>query len=279
MKLYSIPSGYFKLDGGAMFGVVPKSLWQRVNPPDEKNLCTWAMRLLLVEEGERLVLIDTGVGDKQSERFFSHYEPHGDDSIDKSLARHGFTREDITDVFLTHLHFDHVGGAIVRQGDQLVPAFPNARYWSHEDHWHWALHPNAREKASFLKENIEPIAESGQLHLIREGDVPELFPGFDIRLSYGHTEAQMIPHIRYKGHTVVFCADSLPSAGHIPLPWVMAYDIRPLVTMDEKKEFLTEAAREGYVLFLEHDKDHECCTVKMTEKGPRLDRTFPLESL
>ncbi len=279
MKLYSIPSGYFKLDGGAMFGVVPKSLWQRVNPPDEKNLCTWAMRLLLVEEGDRLVLIDTGIGDKQSERFFSHYEPHGDDSIDKSLARHGFAREDITDVFLTHLHFDHVGGAIVRQGDQLVPAFPNARYWSHEDHWHWALHPNAREKASFLKENIEPIAESGQLQLIREGDVPELFPGFGIRLSYGHTEAQMIPHIRYKGHTVVFCADSLPSAGHIPLPWVMAYDIRPLVTMDEKKEFLTEAAREGYVLFLEHDKDHECCTVKMTEKGPRLDRTFPLDSL
>jgi len=279
MKLYSIPSGYFKLDGGAMFGVVPKSLWQRVNPPDERNLCTWAMRLLLVEEGDRLVLIDTGIGDKQSERFFSHYEPHGDDSIDKSLARYGFTRDDITDVFLTHLHFDHVGGAIVRKDGKLQSAFPNACYWSHEDHWHWALHPNEREKASFLKENIEPIAESGQLKLIREGEVPELFPGFDIRLSYGHTEAQMIPHIRYKGHTVVFCADSLPSAGHIPLPWVMAYDIRPLVTLDEKRNFLTEAAREGYILFLEHDKDHECCTVKMTEKGPRLDRTFPLDSL
>ena len=262
-----------------MFGVVPKSLWQRVNPPDERNLCTWAMRLLLVEEGDRLVLIDTGIGDKQSERFFSHYEPHGDDSIDKSLARYGFRREDITDVFLTHLHFDHVGGAIVRKDGKLQTAFPNASYWSHEDHWYWALHPNEREKASFLKENIEPIAESGQLKLIREGDAPELFPGFDIRLSYGHTEAQMIPHIRYKGHTVVYCADSLPSAGHIPLPWVMAYDIRPLLTLDEKRNFLTEAAREGYILFLEHDKDHECCTVKMTEKGPRLDRTFPLDSV
>ncbi len=279
MKLYSIPSGYLKLDGGAMFGVVPKSLWQRVNPPDERNLCTWAMRLLLVEEGERLVLIDTGIGDKQSERFFSHYEPHGDENIDTSLARCGFTRDDITDVFLTHLHFDHVGGAIVRKDGKLQTAFPNAVYWSHEDHWHWALHPNDREKASFLKENIEPIAESGQLKLIREGDALELFPGFDIRLSYGHTEAQMIPHIRYKGHTVVYCADSLPSTGHIPLPWVMAYDIRPLVTLDEKRNFLTEAAREGYILFLEHDKDHECCTVKMTEKGPRLDRTFPLDSL
>ncbi len=279
MKLYSIPSGYLKLDGGAMFGVVPKSLWQRVNPPDERNLCTWAMRLLLVEEGERLVLIDTGIGDKQSERFFSHYEPHGDENIDTSLARCGFTRDDITDVFLTHLHFDHVGGAIVRKDGKLQTAFPNATYWSHEDHWHWALHPNDREKASFLKENIEPIAESGQLKLIREGDALELFPGFDIRLSYGHTEAQMIPHIRYKGHTVVYCADSLPSTGHIPLPWVMAYDIRPLVTLDEKRNFLTEAAREGYILFLEHDKDHECCTVKMTEKGPRLDRTFPLDSL
>jgi len=279
MKLYSIPSGYFKLDGGAMFGVVPKSLWKRINPPDERNLCTWAMRLLLVEEGDRLVLIDTGIGNKQSQKFFSHYEPHGDDSIDKSLARHGFSRKDITDVFLTHLHFDHVGGAIVREGDQLLPAFPNAQYWSHEDHWYWALHPNPREKASFLKENIEPIAESGRLKLFKQGDKPELFPGFTFRISYGHTEAQMIPHIRYKGRTVVFCADSLPSAGHIPLPWVMAYDIRPLVTMDEKREFLTEAARESYVLFLEHDKDNECCTVKMTEKGPRLDRCFSLESL
>ncbi len=279
MNLYSIPAGYLKLDGGAMFGVVPKPLWERINPPDEKNRCTWAMRLLLVEEGDRLVLIDTGIGNKQSERFFSFYEPHETDCLDRSLARHGFKREDITDVFLTHLHFDHVGGAIERKGNQLVPAFPNAHYWSHEDHWYWATHPNEREKASFLKENIEPIEASGQLKLIREGDPLELFPGFQIRLSYGHTEAQMIPHLSYKGYTVVYCADSLPSAGHVPIPWVMAYDIRPLVTMDEKKSFLGEAAEKGHVLFLEHDRDNECCTVKMTEKGPRVERTFRLNEL
>lgn len=279
MNLYSIPSGYFKLDGGAMFGVVPKTLWQKKNPPDEKNLCTWALRLLLVEEGDRLVLIDTGIGDKQSDKFFSFYEPHGDDTIEKSLQKHGFTSDDITDVFLTHMHFDHVGGAIKREGDDLVPAFKNATYWSHANHWEWALDPNDREKASFLKENILPIRDSGQLQLIKGSDNLELFPGFNIRLAHGHTESQMIPYLSYKGRTVIYCADLMPSVHHLPIPWVMAFDVRPLVTLEEKKLFLPEVIENDYILFLEHDKDNECCTVKMTEKGPRADEIFALSDI
>lgn len=279
MNLYSIPSGYFKLDGGAMFGVVPKTLWQKKNPPDEKNLCTWALRLLLVEEGDRLILIDTGIGDKQSDKFFSFYQPHGDDSVERSLQKYGFTSDDITDVFLTHMHFDHVGGAIKRQGEMLVPSFKNATYWSHQKHWDWALNPNPREKASFLEENIRPIQKSGQLHMLNGQENLELMPGFDIRLVNGHTESQMLPQITYKDRTIIFCADLLPSIHHIPIPWVMAFDVRPLVTMNEKKAFLPEAIDNNYILFLEHDKDNECCTVQMTEKGPRVDETFKLAEL
>lgn len=277
MNLYTIDSGYFKLDGGAMFGVVPKTIWERINPPDANNLCTWAMRLLLVEEGDRLILIDTGLGDKQSEKFFSYYEPHGEDSIDKSLQKHGFTRNDITDVFLTHLHFDHCGGAIARENDRFVPAFPHATYWSHKDHWIWATNPNPREKASFLKENIMPIQESGQLRLLEKE--PTLFEGFEVFLANGHTESQMIPKLRYKDRTVVYMADLLPSPGHMPLPYVMAYDVRPLVTFTEKERFLTEAVENDYVLFFEHEREVECCTVKATERGVRPDEMFKLAEL
>ncbi len=283
MKIHSINTGYFKLDGGAMFGVVPKSLWQRTNPADEKNLCTWAMRSLLFEDGDRLILIDTGVGNKQDDKFFSHYYLHGDDSLDGNLNKLGFHRNDITDVFLTHLHFDHVGGAIEWNKDRtgFLPAFPNARFWSNEKHWKWATEPNPREKASFLKENIIPLQESGQLNFI---DVANDFTastplGFDVVIVNGHTDSQMLPVIEYKGKKVVFMADLLPSVGHIPLPYVMGYDTRPLLTMDEKAKFLSLAADEEYVLFLEHDSQQECCTVKHTEKGVRLDQTFSFSEL
>lgn len=287
MQLHVIETGYFKLDGGAMFGVVPKALWSRNHPPDEKNLCTWAMRCLLVETEGRLILIDNGIGDKQDERFFGHYDLHGDDSLDGSLSAAGFSREDITDVFLTHLHFDHCGGSIVRRNDRLVPAFPNATYWSNAHHWKWATEPNAREKASFLKENILPIQESGQLEFVdmnRSGEagnqyLKEVFPGIDVLTVDGHTDAMMIPHIRYKGRTLVYMADLLPSIHHIPLPWVMAYDTRPLLTMDEKGAFLKRAADEEFVLFFEHDPIHQCATVEHTEKGVRLRGTMPLNAL
>lgn len=278
MNLYTIDTGFFKLDGGAMFGVVPKSIWQRINPPDANNLCTWALRLMLVEKGNRLILIDTGIGDKQSEKFFSYYEPHGDDSTEKSLKKHGFSPEDITDVFLTHFHFDHVGGAVKRDGEKLVPAFPNARYWSNERHFDWATYPNPREKASMLKENFMPLKENGQMEFLGDQQ-KELLPGFEIHMANGHTEAQMIPHIRYKGKTVVYMADLLPSAGHVPLPYVMAYDVRPLVTLEEKERFLQQAVEEGHILFFEHDKEHECCTLKQTEKGVRPDEFFKLSEI
>lgn len=274
MQLYVVNTGYFKLDGGAMFGVVPKSLWSRTNPPDENNLCPWAMRSLLIEDGNRLMLIDTGIGNKQNEKFFGHYHLHGNDSLDKSLKSLGFSRDDITDVFLTHLHFDHCGGAIEwnDKKDGYRPAFRNAVFWSNEDHWKWATEPNAREKASFLKENIQPIKESGQLKMVGSNATyeKEAFPNMDVLFANGHTDAQMIPHIRYKGKTVVFMADLLPSTGHIPLPYVMGYDTRPLLTLDEKAKFMTEAADNGYLLFLEHDSANECCTVQHTEKGVRL---------
>lgn len=286
MKLYTINTGFFKLDGGAMFGVVPKSIWNKINPADENNLCSWALRCLLIEDGNRLILVDNGNGDKQDAKFFSHYYLHGDDTLDKSLAAHGFSRNDITDVFLTHLHFDHCGGSIVREGDKLVPGFKNATFWSNQKHWEWAVHPNDREKASFLKENILPIEESGRLRFV---DVAEFSNGqlgstrftdhITIRFVSGHTEAMMLPQISYKGKTVVFMADLLPSAGHIPLPYIMGYDMFPLTTLKEKKSFLQEAADNNYILFFEHDPVNECCTVQRTEKGVRPKDFFKLSEI
>ena len=278
MQLYTIETGMFKLDGGAMFGVVPKTIWNKLNPADENNLCSWSLRCLLVQEGNRLVLIDNGIGDKQSEKFFSHYYLHGDDTLDKSLAKHGFSKDDITDVILTHLHFDHCGGSIVREGDKLVPAFRNATFWSNERHWQWATEPNDREKASFLKENILPIKESGQLRFIENnaGDFPDFI---SVRQVFGHTEAMMLPMMKYKGKTLIYMADLLPSAAHIPLPYVMAYDMFPLTTLNEKKSFLTEAQQNDYILFFEHDPQIECCTLQLTEKGIRQKDTFRLAEM
>lgn len=264
-----------------MFGVVPKTLWSRTNPSDENNLCTWAMRCLLVEEGNRLVLVDNGIGDKQDAKFFSHYYLHGNDSLESSLKAKGFGHEDITDNFLTHLHFDHCGGGVKyveNNPNRFGMTFPQAKYWTNEAHWKWATVPNLREKASFLKENILPMQESGQLEFL-ELNKGQLFPGFDFFTADGHTDKQMIPKIQYKGRTVVFAADLLPSVGHIPLPYVMGYDTRPLITLEEKGKFLEEAALNNYVIFLEHDPINECCTVKMTEKGVRLDKTFSLHEL
>lgn len=278
MKLYTIDTGFFKLDGGAMFGVVPKSLWQRSNPADENNLCTWANRLLLIEEGKRLTLIDTALGDKQDAKFFGHYYLHGDDTLDKSLAKFGFHRNDITDVFLTHLHFDHCGGSIKRENDRFVPAFPNAHFWSNQKHWDWAtINPNPREKASFLKENISPIQESGQLNFIEEHQAYD--HNIQVRYAYGHTEAMMLPQIQYKDKTILYMADLLPSVGHIPLPYVMSYDVRPLVTMEERKSYWQEAVDNEYILFLEHDPVNECCTLQQTEKGIRVKDIFKLSDI
>ncbi|NBX39247.1 MAG: MBL fold metallo-hydrolase [Flavobacteriia bacterium] len=280
MKLHVVETGYFKLDGGAMFGVVPKSIWQKTNPADENNMCSWALRCLLVEDGNRLMLIDTGIGDKQSEKFFAHYYLYGEASLATSLRALGFDSNDITDVVLTHLHFDHCGGAIAWNESKsgYRPAFPNAVYWSNEAHWAWATVPNPREKASFLAENILPIQESGQLKFVERQGVytKDVFPSFDMLFVDGHTESMMIPHIQYKGKTIVFMADLLPSVGHIPLPYVMGYDTRPLQTIIEKEQFLKKAADEQYVLFLEHDSVHQCCTLMQTDRGVRLDQTFNL---
>ena len=279
MKLYTINTGFFKLDGGAMFGVVPKTIWSKTNPADEKNMCTWAMRCLLIEDGNKLILIDNGIGNKQDDKFFGHYYLHGDDTLESSLKQHGFSPDDITDMFLTHLHFDHCGGGIKWNKDKTgyEPAFKNATYWSNGEHWEWATKPNPREKASFLKENIMPIQESGQLKFV-EGET-ELFNGFSVMYARGHTDAMMIPHIKYKGRTIVYMADLLPSTGHIPLPYVMGYDTRPLITLDEKAKFMNEAADKEYILFLEHDAVNECCTVQHTEKGIRLKDTFKLSDV
>ncbi len=283
MKLHVLNTGYFKLDGGAMFGVVPKTMWQKTNPADENNMCSWALRSLLIEDGNRLLLVDTGIGDKQSEKFFSHYYLYGNDSLHGNLAKLGFHADDITDVFLTHLHFDHCGGAIEWNHEKTGyrPVFRNATYWSTENHWEWATNPNPREKASFLAENILPIQESGQLKYInRSGDFTEnVFPNINVLFVDGHTESMMIPHIKYRGKTIVFMADLLPSVGHIPLPYVMGYDTRPLITLDEKAKFLNKAAKNEYILFLEHDSVNECCTLQETEKGIRMKDVFAFDSI
>jgi len=284
MNIYPIETGNFKLDGGGMFGVVPKVLWQRTNPADNNNLIEMSMRCMLIEDGDRLILIDTGVGNKQSEKFFSYYHLFGGFSLDSSLAKYGFHRDDITDVFLTHLHFDHCGGSIQWNKDHTgyEPAFKKAKFWSNKKHWQWATEPNPREKASFLKENINPIELSGQLNFV---DLPAIdfgqnsILGFGILFADGHTEKQMIPHIQYKGKTLVFMADLLPTVGHIPLPYVMGFDTRPLLTMDEKERFLNLAADKNYVLFFEHDAINELCTVKHTEKGVRLNQTYKFKEV
>jgi len=287
MILHTINTGFFKLDGGAMFGVVPKSIWNKLNPADENNLCSWALRCLLIEDGSRLILVDTGLGNKQDAKFFGYYNIHGEKSLNVAINEKGFRMEDVTDVFLTHLHFDHCGGAIVRKGDQLTPAFPNAVYWSNEQHWLWATKPNDREKASFLKENILPIQDSGQLQMV---SVPEeknessaakstFASDFSVRFVNGHTRAMMLPQLTYKGRTIVFMADLLPSAGHLPIPYIMAYDMFPLTSLNEKKVFLEEASDGDYILFFEHDPVHECCTVQKTDKGVRVKDFFSLNDL
>ena len=276
MRLYAIETGNFKLDGGAMFGVVPKPLWERTNPADENNRIDMAARSLLIEDGERLILVDTGLGNKQSDKFFSHYALWGEHSLARSLNRLGFHNDDITDVVFTHLHFDHCGGAIVRNKKGFYePAFKNARFWSHKDHWQWATAPNVREKASFLPENILPIEESGQLNLLDDSKTPL---GFDVLLMDGHTEKQMLPKIEYKGKTIVFSADLIPTAGHLPVPYVMGYDTRPLLSLKEKESFLAEAVEKDYFLFLEHDAHNEMISLKRTEKGVRLAESFTLDS-
>ncbi len=284
MKIYPIEAGHFKLDGGAMFGVVPKSLWTRTNPADANNMIDIAARCMLIEDGNRLILIDTGMGTKQSDKFYSYYHLWGDYTLDTSLAAHGFHRDDITDVFMTHLHFDHCGGSVQWNKDKTgyEPAFKNATFWSNEDHWKWATQPNRREKASFLKENILPMEESGQLQFVtREGtafqESSEL--GFGLFFADGHTDKQMIPHITYQDKTIVFMADLLPTAGHLPLPFVMGYDTRPLLTLDEKEVFLNTAADKGYYLWLEHDAHNPIITVQHTEKGVRLKDTFTLNDI
>ena len=278
MKLHVIDTGFFKLDGGAMFGVVPKVLWSRHQPADENNRCNWAMRCLLIETENKRILIDTGMGNKQDEKFMSHFEPNGDATLLSSLENVGCKPEDITDVILTHLHFDHCGAAVSkRENGELYTTFPNAIYWSEENHWKWAVNPNPREKASFLKENILPIQEAGQLQFVNEET--EIIPEISFALAHGHTESMLIPYIKYKGKTIVYMADLLPSPTHIPLAWIMGYDIRPMQTLQEKTFFLEEAAENNYVLFFEHDPKIECCTVKQTEKGIRVDKTFSLKEI
>ena len=284
MKLYPIETGNFKLDGGAMFGVVPKSIWNKTNPADDNNLIDIAARCLLIEDGNRLILIDTGMGNKQSDKFFGYYSLWGSHSLDKSLAKYGFHRDDITDVFMTHLHFDHCGGSIQWNKDRTgyEPAFKNAVFWSNENHWQWATEPNSREKASFLKENIIPMQESGQLRFVQRPEEDFLVKselGFGILFVDGHTEKQMIPHLQYQDKTIVFCADLLATAGHIPVPYVMGYDTRPLLTMPEKTKFMNEAAEKNYYLFLEHDAYNEIITVEKTERGVRLKDVFSADEI
>lgn len=275
MKLHSIDAGNLKLDGGAMFGVVPKVLWQRLYPADEKNLCNWAMRCLLVETENRKILIDTGMGNKQDEKFFKHYYPNGEGDLIASLSKQGFKPEDITDVIITHLHFDHVGGAVKHnEKGELVPSFPNATYHIGRRQWEWAVNANRRERASFLPENFIPLKEHGVLNLI--DDETELFPGITLKMYDGHTDGQMLPHINYKGRTLVYAADLFPSTAHFPMPYIMSYDTRPLDTLKDKKRFFTEALENNYVVFFEHDLYNECCTLHETPKGIRENECFTL---
>jgi len=277
MKIYPIPTGNFKLDGGAMFGVVPKSIWQKTNPADSNNMCSWAMRCMLIERGDRLMLIDNGMGNKQSDKFFGYYYLHGNDSLENSLKINGFHADDITDVFLTHLHFDHCGGGVKWNADRTKyePTFKNANYWTNKKHWQWATVPNVREKASFLKENILPMQEFGQLKFIED----EEFDWFEIFYTYGHTESMMIPIVEYQGKKLAFMADLLPSAGHVPLPYVMGYDTRPLLTLEDRKSFYQKALEENLYLFLEHDAVNEVITLMETERGARHKESFAFNDL
>jgi len=279
MKIFSINAGHFKLDGGAMHGVVPKSMWQKANPCDENNMCSWAMRCLLIDIGDRKILVDTGMGDKQDAKFFGHFQPHGEDSIEKNLQKNGYKTSDITDVFLTHLHFDHCGGAVKKVGDQLKPTFENAVYWSNEQHWQSALEPNEREKASFLKENFVPLAvENGRLKYIAP-NTKNWLPNIDLIFVNGHTDAMMLPLITFKGRKILFCADLIPSVAHISMPWVMAYDMRPLDTLNEKRVILKQALEENWVLYMEHDPKIECATLTAVDGRIKLNETFDLNSL
>ncbi len=279
MKLYSVNAGHFKLDGGAMFGVVPKSMWNKLNPADENNMCNWAMRCWLIEDGNKLILVDNGMGDKQDAKFFGFYYLNGDDTLQKSMAKHGFGFDDITDVVLTHLHFDHCGGSIKFNDDKskLIPTFKNATYHVNEKHWNWAVNPNAREKASFLKENILPIKESGQLNYITESS--KIIDGLSFVEVNGHTEAMMLPKLEYNGNTLLYMADLIPSAAHLPLPYIMSYDVRPLDTLKEKTHLLNEAAKQNWLLFFEHDKSVECISVEQTEKGVRMKNELKVSDL
>lgn len=279
MKIYSINTGLFKLDGGAMHGVVPKSMWQKVNPADENNMCSWAMRCMLMDTGDKRILIDTGMGSKQDAKFYSFFYPHGEDTLKGSLLKKGYQPEDITDVFLTHLHFDHCGGAIDRVNEQLLPAFPKATYWSSEAHWKAAIQPNVRERASFLKENILPIQESGRLTFYNE-DTKSYFDGImEVLTVYGHTEAMMLPLVQYNGRSILFCADLVPSMAHVSMPWVMSYDMRPLNTLSEKEVYFDRAVKEDWVLFFEHDLSIECATLEQTERGIKVKEHFDLHTL
>lgn len=279
MKIFSIIAGHFKLDGGAMHGVVPKSMWQKANPCDENNMCSWAMRCLLIDTGDRKILVDTGMGDKQDAKFFGHFQPHGEDSIEKNLQKNGYKTSDITDVFLTHLHFDHCGGAVKKVGDQLMPTFENAVYWSNEQHWQSALEPNEREKASFLKENFVPLSvENGRLKYIAP-NTKNWLPNIDLIFVNGHTDAMMLPLITFKGRKILFCADLIPSVAHISMPWVMAYDMRPIDTLNEKRVILKQALEENWVLYMEHDPKIECATLTAVDGRIKLNESFELSSL
>lgn len=275
MNLQTLDTGFFKLDGGAMFGVVPKPLWQKLNPADNQNRCTWAMRCLLYEQNDRLLLVDTGIGNKQDAKFFGHYDLQGDNDLTASIQKAGYLPTDVSDILLTHLHFDHVGGAVRRDGEQLIPVFANATYWTHPAHWNWATHPNPREKASFLTENIRPLQESGQLAFLTENNFP--YTDIDFRYVDGHTEKMALPLFRINGRTVAYMADLIPSSAHVPLPYVMSYDVRPLLTMDEKTQLLQQAAQENWVLVFEHDPVTEAATVELTEKGVRIKEKGKLE--